>query len=68
MNHYVIQFDTTTGRRNIRINNPNFDVPSAQLMEGVSQMLLNDVLDPATGTGALDGFRFMDAVRRTRVL
>ena len=50
MRHYSIVFNTTTGsRRSIRINNPNIDMPVADIQTAIGQIIDNDVFDQERG-------------------
>ena len=66
---YTIVFNTTTGsRRSIRVNNPNTDLPTAEISAAVDQLIANDVFDQERG--ALDGLNRMElsVVERTVIL
>ena len=51
MQHYSMVFRTSTGgRRSIRINNPNTDLPLDEIKTAIDQIIQNDVFDQARGT------------------
>ena len=69
MRHYSMVFNTTTGsRRSIRVNNPNTDLPLADIESAVGQILNNDVFDQTRG--GLDSLNRMEltVVERTAIL
>jgi len=69
MQHYAIVLDTDTGgRRTIRINHPNPNMPVEDIQDAVDRILDNDVFDPQRG--ALKGLNRMEltTVQRTQVL
>ena len=70
MRHYSMVFNTMTGsRRSIRVNNPNTDLPLADIESAVGQILNNDVFDHQT-RGGLDSLNRMEltVVERTAIL
>ena len=69
MRHYSMVFNTMTGsRRSIRVNNPNTDLPLADIESAVGQILNNDVFDQTRG--GLDSLNRMEltVVERTAIL
>ena len=67
MRHYSIVFNTSTGsRRSIRINNPNVDMPLADIQTAVGQIIDNDVFDQERG--GLDSLSRMELTTIERKL
>jgi len=69
MRHYTMVFNTTTGsRRSMRINNPNTDLPVADIQAAIGQMIQYDVFDQERG--GLDSLNRMEltVVERTLVI
>ena len=64
--HYSMVFNTDTGsRRTMRINNPNTDVPIAEIQAAIAQMIANDVFDPQA-RGALESISRMELSTMSR--
>ena len=67
MRHYSIVFNTSTGsRRSIRINNPNVDMPLADIQTAVGEIIDNDVFDQERG--GLDSLNRMELTTIERKL
>jgi hypothetical protein len=50
MRHYSLVLNTDSGsRRTIRINNPNTDLPNADIAAAVDKIIANDVFDNTRG-------------------
>ena len=69
MRHYSMIFYTSTGgRRSIRINNPDPDLPVSEISDAVDQLLANDVFDPESGSLASLGRMELTTIERTAIL
>jgi len=69
MRHYTMVFNTTTGsRRSMRVNNPNTDLPLADIQTAIGQMIYNDIFDQERGN--LDSLNRMElhVLERTQIL
>ena len=71
MRHYSVIFNTTTGsRRSFRVNNPNTDLPIADMEAAVEQIIQNDVFDDCDERGRLDNLNRLEltVIERTQLL
>ena len=69
MRHYSMVFNTTYGsRRTIRVNNPNVDMPLADIEMAIGEIIQNDVFDQSRG--GLESLSRMEltVVERTAIL
>ena len=50
MRHYALVLRTTQGlRRSLRINNPDPNLPHADIVAAVDKLIANDVFEPSRG-------------------
>ena len=69
MQHYALVFNTTSGsRRSMRINNPNTNLPTADIEAAIGQMITYDIFDQERG--GLESLHQMEltTIQRTQIL
>jgi len=63
MKHYTLVFNTANGsRRSFRVNNPNTDLPLAEMQAAIGQIIQHDIFNQERG-----GLESLNRLELTRV-